>query len=241
MTNTLTANTVREVAQQVPGAAPIFEKYGIDYCCNGHRPLAEVCAEKGLTVEAVFREIESRRELDQARAARPDMSQDSLRAVIARICETHHVYVRHEIPRIEYLLSKVPDKHGPNHPELYRVRDLFTALASELTVHLMKEEQILFPFITRLEEAAEAGQPAPTAMFGTIENPIQMMLADHDSATVTVSELRSITCGYQPPEDACNGFRNLYKALEEFEADLRQHISVENNVLFVRASALAKR
>jgi regulator of cell morphogenesis and NO signaling len=239
MTITATTQTVREVAQQVPGAAPVFEKYGIDYCCKGHRPLAEVCVEMGLTVEGLFREIQERHTLDLARAARLDQSQDSLTAVIRRICDTHHVYVRNELPRIEYLLSKVPEKHGPNHPELYKVQDVFTLLASELRVHLMKEEQILFPYITRLEEASLEGKPAPTAMFGTVETPINMMLAEHGSAERFVAEMRSLTNDYTPPEDACDGFRNLYKALEDFEADLHQHIAIENDLLFKRSLALA--
>lgn len=233
------ATAVREVAQQVPGAARIFEKNGIDYCCNGHRPLAEVCAEKGLTVEGIFAEIAGSHELDKARARRLDHSRDSLTAVIERICSTHHVYVRNETKRIEHLLSKVPEKHGPNHPELYRVSELFAALAAELGVHLMKEEQILFPYIVRLEEARAEGQPAPPAMFGAVEHPIQMMRNEHESAETITAELRSLTGGFQPPEDACNGFRNLYKALEEFASDLRQHISLENDVLFPRAIQLA--
>ena len=116
----------------------------------------------------------------------------------------------------------------------------FSALAEELSV-LMKEEQVLFPYVVRLEESLLAGEPAPPAMFGTVVNPVRMMMQEHDSAGDALRKLRMITKDYSVPEDACISYRTLYEALKGFEADLHQHIHLENNILFPRAVAMEAR
>jgi regulator of cell morphogenesis and NO signaling len=131
--------------------------------------------------------------------------------------------------------------HGKNHPELQEVLKQFSALAEELRVHLMKEEQILFPYVLRMEESTLAGEPAPPAMFGTVANPIRMMMQEHDGAGDFLRSLRSLTNGYKLPDDACISYRTLFDALKDFEADLHHHIHLENNVLFPRATAMEAR
>jgi len=136
----------------------------------------------------------------------------------------------------------VVEVHGKNHPELLQVQQVFSALAEERRVHLMKEEQMLFPYISLMEESALAGEPAPPAMFGTVANPVRMMMQEHDGAGEALRSLRSVTSDYKVPEDACITYRTLYGALEGYEADLHQHIHLENNILFPRAIAMeAKR
>ena len=150
--------------------------------------------------------------------------------------------MREESPRIEALAAKVVGVHGKNHPELLRVQAIFSALAEELRVHLMKEEQILFPYVLLMEESTLAGEPAPPAMFGTVVNPVRMMMQEHDGAGEALRSLRSVTNEYTLPADACISYRTLYQALQGYEADLHQHIHLGNNILFPRAVAMeAKR
>ena len=125
--------------------------------------------------------------------------------------------------------------HGANHPELLRVRDIFTGLSQELTTHLMKEEMVLFPYIIRMEEAVIEKAPILPPPFGTVQNPVSMMEHEHDSAGNALHTLKEISRGYTAPPDACVSYQTLYKALAEFEADLHQHIHLENNILFPRA------
>jgi regulator of cell morphogenesis and NO signaling len=102
----------------------------------------------------------------------------------------------------------------------------------------MKEEQILFPYVLRMEESVIASEIAPPAMFGTVLNPIRMMMQEHDDAGNALRSLRSVTGNYSVPEDTCVSYQTLYRALEDFEKDLHQHIHLENNLLFPRASAM---
>ena len=231
--------SVRQLVNEYPAIIPVFQRFGIDFCCGGEKSLAEACTNAHVTPQIILDAFEAAKQLTTARFTEQDWNQQSLADLTTHLVNTHHVYVRNESARIEKLLSKVPDKHGAKHPELFQVRDVFTALAAELAVHMMKEEQILFPFINRLEEAAIAKEPAlPSTCFGTVENPIRMMELEHESAGDALRDLRAITNGYTAPEDACDGFRSLYSALADFEVDLHMHIHKENNILHPRALAV---
>ena len=231
--------SVRQLVTEYPAIIPVFQRFGIDFCCGGEKSLAEACQNAHVTPKIVLDAFEAAKQLTTERSTEQDWSQQSLSDLTSHIIRTHHLYVRNESARIEKLLTKVPDKHGAKHPELFQVRDIFTALAAELAVHLMKEEQILFPFIVRLEEAAIAHETAvPSTCFGTVENPIRMMEHEHESAGDCLRDLRAVTNGYTAPEDACDGFRSLYAALADFESDLHIHIHKENNILHPRALSL---
>ena len=231
------ANTVRQLATDVPNATRIFEQLGIDYCCGGGKSLSEACAQARLSVDDVLRSLEQG-------SAKPSASENadfqlySLRQLVNHIVETHHGYVKQEIPRIQKLLAKVVAVHGKGHPELADVQAVFAGLGEELTSHMMKEEMILFPYISRMEEAVEEKGHKPLAPFGTVSNPVQMMEMEHESAGNALKELRSLTSDYVPPQEACFSYRTLFSALETFEKDLHQHIHLENNILFPKAEKL---
>jgi regulator of cell morphogenesis and NO signaling len=235
---TITEKTVAQIALENPNAAREFEKLGIDYCCGGKRGLEAACASANVSVDEVLKRLEA---ASPSSADVPNFEAMSLADLIAHITSTHHVFIRNECPRVQELANKVATKHGETHPELVQVRDIFAAQADELSVHLMKEEQILFPYIVQMEEAKVAGEAAPPAMFGTVANPIRMMEREHDGAGDALRVLRSVTQNYFLPEDACTSYQLLYQGLQAFEADLHQHIHLENNLLHPRALALEQR
>jgi regulator of cell morphogenesis and NO signaling len=233
--------TVGEIAVEMPSATREFEKLGIDYCCGGSRTLRQACTEANISVDAALARLEESLAATQSEVSQ-DWQKQLLADLIGHIATTHHTFVREESPRILALAAKVVGVHGKNHPELLQVQQVFSVLAEELRVHLMKEEQMLFPYISLMEESALAGEPAPPAMFGTVANPVRMMMQEHDGAGEALRSLRSVTSDYKVPEDACITYRTLYGALEGYEADLHQHIHLENNILFPRAIAMeAKR
>ena len=236
-----TTKTVGEIAAEMPSATREFEKLGIDYCCGGSRTLGEACAEAKISVDEALARLEKSLASTEPGDDK-DWQNQLLADLVDHIKTTHHVFVREESPRIAALAAKVVGVHGKNHPELLQVQDVFSVLAAELGVHLMKEEQVLFPYILRMEESALAGEPMPPATFGTVVNPVRMMMQEHDGAGYALRSLHTITNDYRVPEDACISYRTLYQALQGFEADLHQHIHLENNILFPRAVALeAKR
>jgi regulator of cell morphogenesis and NO signaling len=233
--------TVREVALSTPAATRVFEKFGIDYCCGGNKPLAQACGEAQIPIQKVVDSIEFAARSAKVRQDTPlaeDWSTAPLSDLIAHINNTHHKYTREEIARLGPLFDKVCNVHGASHPELLDIRHDFQALAQELTVHMMKEERVLFPFIERLEEAVVAREPVIPAPFGSVNNPVAMMIHEHDTAGNLLRDMRARSDGYQPQAGACTSYKTLYSALAEFERDLHQHIHLENNILFPRAIEL---
>lgn len=233
------AKTVREFATETPNAARIFEKLGIDYCCGGSKPLEAACLQAKVPVEDVLRSLEDAGTPSVTTAGEAaDFQSACLTDLIEHILAVHHGYVKQEVPRLQRLLAKVVAVHCPGHPELAAVQRTFAALSSELLSHMMKEEMMLFPYIQKVEEAASYGTRAPQAPFGSISNPVHMMELEHESAGQALEEIRVLSGAYTPPESACFSYRTLYSALREFEADLHQHVHLENNILFPRAIAL---
>jgi len=225
--------TVREVAAQVPESTRLFETLKIDYCCGGNRPLTEACASAGVEVDSVMEQLSVLGKSDPVDSA-VDFQKLSLTELITHILETHHVFTKSEIARIRALVTKVIGAHGANHPELLTVGELFQRLCSDLEPHMFKEERVLFPYIVRMEQA----ETVLAAPFGTVKNPIRMMMMEHDTAGDLLRKLRAATSDYRVPPDACISYQTLYQALEGFEKDLHQHIHLENNVLFPKAVEL---
>lgn len=226
------AKTVREIAIEMPGATRVFEKMGIDYCCGGARLIADACQSAGVTVDEVARSLEQAEAANQDPANSKDWQAESLAALITYIYDKHHAFTREELDRIEPLLAKVCLVYGDRRPELLQIQALFAELKRELLLHMMKEENILFPYIRQMEEAVTAGLSAPRPMFGTVCNPVRMMMVEHDGAGDVLRRIRQLSKDFSPPADACVSYQTLYSALEGLEQDLHQHIHLENNILF---------
>jgi regulator of cell morphogenesis and NO signaling len=215
MTTLKTEATVGQIAAETPASVRVFESYGIDYCCQGRTGFEEACRVKGLDPAAVMAEIEGA--VSEA-ADGKDWQTAPLAELIDHILETHHVYLKVNLPRIEEMVAKVAKAHGALAPPIAAV---FGPMKAELDQHLMKEEMILFPMI-RTQGRGAIG-------------PIRVMLAEHDSAGEALAELRKLTGGFVAPKEACNTWKALYFELAELERDLHRHIHLENNVLFPRA------
>ena len=227
--------TVGELAAENPAATRVFEKLGIDYCCGGSDTLEQACRAARLPLEQVTDSTEMALETGRAVAPDRDWKNEPLADLIAHIRNTHHRYTRAAIARLGSLFDKVCAVHGKNHPELARMRATFGGLAQELATHLMKEEMVLFPYIVRMEEAVLERSTVLPAPFGSVRNPVAMMLREHDGAGQALREMRAASNGYIAPSDACASYRTLYQALAEFETDLHQHIHLEDNILFPHA------
>jgi regulator of cell morphogenesis and NO signaling len=224
---------VGELVASGCGRARVFEQHGIDYCCAGKTPLAKACAECGVDLSTMLQELNGA-EARFANEPQTDWTRASLADLIDHIVTTHHSYMRRALRRLETLAAKVGIEHWQQHPELLRLYDMIDRLCEELTVHMSKEEMILFPMIERLE----AGEPVAGMFAGGLEGPIEVIEHEHARCAAMLSELRRITKNYAPPADACASYRALFTGLAALEADLHQHVHKENNILFPRASAL---
>jgi regulator of cell morphogenesis and NO signaling len=226
------AKTVREIAMEIPGATRVFEKMGIDYCCGGARPIMEACQTAGVTVAEVTSSLEQFERSNYASAESKDWQAESLATLITHIVNKHHRFTREELDGIELLLAKVCSVYGERAPELSQIQALFGELRRELLPHMKKEETILFPYIIQMEVARSAGLSVPAPMFGTVRNPVRMMMTEHDAAGDVLRNIRQLSNDFNLPADSCVSYQTLYSRLEELEQDLHQHIHLENNILF---------
>jgi regulator of cell morphogenesis and NO signaling len=231
--------TVAEIAREYTAAVPVFEAFGIDYCCGGNRPLEVACARQNVSLNVVLSNLSS------ALVTRP--TEDERHWMVAPLAEVaehivgeHHSYARRELPRVAALAAKVETRHGYAFPETHEIRELIEAMSSEMFTHMLKEEEVLFPRLKAVEEAAEAGKKPQPALFGAPINPIRHMMNDHDDTGLVLKSLRRLTHRHRPPADACMSFQALYHGLEALEKDLHQHIHLENNILFPRALTFEK-
>lgn len=234
-----TTQSVREIVQQHPAAVPVFEAHGIDYCCGGSKSLEDACNKKKVLLNQVLSD------LADALVARPakDDGQwmtSSLTDLTAHIVRQHHALAKRELPRLASLVAKVHTRHGHMYPELNQVHELVETMSSEMSTHMLKEEQVLFPRITTVEQAAVNGSALEPAFFGALINPIRHMMSDHDDTGDLFRSLRELTHNYKLPDDACMSYQSLYQGLIDFEKDTHRHIHLENNILFPRALELEK-
>jgi len=230
--------TLRSIALAQPATIRVFERFHLDYCCGGHRPLAQACAEKGLAVETVLAALAGATNAPEA--AERDFSQATPTELIRHIVQTHHAYVRSELPRLLPLAAKVASKHGPNHSEYIQVERQLRQLGDELLVHLQKEEIILFPYIEALDKHRNGEGNAPHACFPTVQSPVQAMMHEHEAAGALLEEMRAVSNGFTAPAGACPTLVGLLHGIDAFERDLHRHIHLENNLLFPLAVDMEK-
>ncbi len=235
--NLIENKTVAEVVAENIKTAHVFKKHGIDFCCGGGITIEKACKRNHADYSILKKELE---DIDAIVSKAYDYNSWDLSFLIDHIQNVHHTYVEENIPLLVQYANKVAKVHGHHYAEVVKIDKLFAEVANELTMHMKKEELILFPYIKQMVKAEKEGTPPTKSHFGTVKNPIQLMEDEHENAGNIFKEIARLSNNYTPPENACNTFRALYAKLEEFEQDLHQHIHLENNILFPKAIQLEK-
>lgn len=236
---TISKETQKQIGQFVAEdyrTASVFSKYGIDFCCNGHRTIEDVCTKKNIDSNKLLTDLDTVLSANTNQAI--DYKSWPLDLLAEYIEKKHHRYVEEKTPALREFLDKLCRVHGERHPELFKINELFTASTNELAAHMKKEELILFPFIKKMVKAQIAKESILVPQFGTVENPISMMMQEHDNEGERFRQIAELTNNYNPPTDACNTYKVTFAMLDEFEKDLHLHIHLENNILFPEAIKL---
>ncbi len=230
--------TIGQLASEYPETAPVLERLRIDYCCGGRQTIAKACESVGVTVGDLDAAIRERAKMVPSEQ---NWTGEPVGALVQHILDVYHVRTRDDLMAMYQTSGRVAGVHRENHPEVVTLHSLLHSLVNDLTPHMMKEEQVLFPYISRMEAvASKGGEPGPSC-FGTIENPIRAMMYEHEQAGALLAKIREVTSNFTPPADACASFRTLYGMLEEFEQLTHMHIHLENNILFPKVIEMEKR
>ena len=232
--------SIREIVARQPSAARVLCRFDIDLCLQADLSLEGACRELQLSVDQVLEKLADA-EAQECGGAAPDFATLSLGRLVQHIVRVHHHCVRQELPRLAEMASRVATKRGDRAPELARVAELIEALRGEMYSHIQKEEQVLFPFISQMDQESIVAYPPAHACFRSVAHPIFIMEQEHESAARIVDELIRVTGHFETPSWACATHIALLSGLREFEADFRQHVHVENDVLFPRALELEEK
>jgi regulator of cell morphogenesis and NO signaling len=220
----LRERTLGEIAVDHPAATRVFLRHKLDFCCGGKRSLELACAQAGLDVDAIERELE--RESSRADDASSWQARSS--AEIADHIEAqYHATLRRDVPALIQAARKVEKVHAEKAAVPAGLGDELSAFWDEMQHHMRKEEEILFPLLRRGGHGA------------MVEMPVRVMEREHDEHATRLARIRELTHSMQPPSYACATWRALYAGLTALEKELMLHIHLENNILFVRALAAA--
>jgi len=209
---------VADIVAARPETARVFQRHQIDFCCHGETPLDSAVAARGGSLADVIAELdESSRALAEKDG---DVRGMSVAALIARIVDRHHGYLRTALPFIAPLTAKVARAHAQHDPRVVEVEASFGRLREMLEPHLDEEERSLFPLLMY-----RGRDP------GTVERELATMRRDHLAVGGVLAHLRELTDGFAVPGWACATFRLLMGELEKLELDVLRHVHLENHVL----------
>lgn len=230
--------TVGQMVAQDYRTAQVFKNHKIDFCCKGNRTLEEVAEKNRLDLAQLKRELEAVQQQDQGENT--NFESWPLDLLADYVEKKHHRYVEERIPILRPYLEKLCKVHGDRHPELFDILEHFNTTAGELSMHMKREELVLFPWIRKMVAYLAKGEVPESPHFGTVQNPIKQMMSEHDNEGERFRKIAALSDDYTPPADACNTYRVTFSLLQEFEDDLHRHIHLENNILFPKAEQMEK-
>jgi len=227
---------IRKIAETMPASIPIFEHYGVRFCCGQEGTLAEACREAGAPLDLVLKGV--RNVLHRVDGDEERWETAPLPALVRFIMENHHTQERQQIETLQRLFDRVVAKHGDKHSELRTLQNLFERMTLRLKDHMKKEEAEFFPAFQQ-EVAPGAGEFSRHDNARRFLPLIAVLELEHADVLVEWAEMSSLSKGFSPPEDACTGYRALYRALAELEQYQLHHIHKEDHILFKRIKSLA--
>ena len=220
-------SSIGEIVANDFRAASVFREAGIDFCCGGKKNLDQACNEKNVNPAVIIDKLD---ELNLI----PDNSNLNFKEwkpgfLCDYIVNTHHKHVMKMLPELVGYTKKIASVHGENHKELIEVADLFSQISLELTQHMKKEEEVLFPAIKKITSNGSSENKM------IVKSVIERLSGEHESAGGAMDKINEITNNYSVPADGCNTYQVTFKLLQQFEDDLHNHVHLENNILFPNA------
>ena len=218
--------------------ASVFEKHNIDFYIHGTRSIATAAKESNINSKQLVGELE----MIEQKSIKSEENYNNwpLDQLADHIQSTHHRFTEAKITELKPLLVELVEKHSVTNPEVIELQKVFETSAGDMASHMKKEELVLFPFIRKMIKTKKAHAQITVPHFGTVQNPVNMMLHEHDEQSKLLRKMIELTNNYTLPKDACDTFKTAYASLKAFDKDMHQHIHLENNILFPKAVALEK-
>lgn len=231
---------VRDIVNHDYRTADVFRRHDIDFCCGGKWTLDAACKSRGLDTEVVLKDLKkiTNQTPSSAFLEFDEWDVDFLADYILNI---HHRYLSRALPEIKSYVENFLEGHRKQFPELGELENIFVKFLKEIPPHMKQEEEILFPYIRQIYHAWKHRESYARLLVRTLRKPVEeVMQKEHESTGSLLRRMREITNNYTPPENACLTHKVTFAKLKELDADLVQHIHLENNILFPKAIAMEK-
>lgn len=228
--------TIANLVEQNTVRAYVLFYFGIRFYEYSGETLAEACAEKGLKVETVIRELETPGEKFQE-AELPLISYP-LDLIIEYLKHAHFLFVKHRLPFISKLVENFKAHHDAYVSVEKDLKVLFPLFIEDFIHHIYEEEDTLFTYISFLEKAAHSSVNVSELYQIMERNSMSRFFSEHDAHEDEMEGIRRITSDYQLDADAPLHVRVIYSELRQFEKNLQTHARIENEILFPKAMAL---
>ena len=215
---------VAEIVTDIPLSDDIFRKYGIDFCCGGNISINEAVKNKKVDAETLIDEINELPNHDQGNINVKYLDAPSL---IQYIQSRYHETIREEFKNLSPYVTKIAKVHGPNHPFLIQLQDLYRQYRDGMLKHMAQEDEHDFPALIKLSRGEQVDHSSDI---------IQSLVDDHTQTGQVLEDMRELTNQYQPPSEACQTWRLVYHRLENLERETHEHVHLENHVLFNKFS-----
>lgn len=232
--------TVSEMVRKDYRIAPVFEKWGIGYCCGGNTSFAEVCKAQKLDANLIREDIEkATHTINISNHLRFD--EWSVDFLVDYITHVHHAYLRQEVPVLFLAVKSFIDSHKKKYPYLVKVLEVFEELKDEVLEHTQKEEESIFPYFKQISNTYARRESYGALFVRTLSKPFDHIEnVEHRRISALLAALRKATNNYQFSDDVCPNHQVIYLKLKEFDSDIQQHKHLESNILFPKVRVMEK-
>jgi len=205
----------------------------------GDKTIAQMCEEKEVNVDFFLVIINTFHDLQYF----PTRQLQSFPAntLLEYLKQTHLYYLNTVLPEIEFQIEKMEMNCTINKETLMLLHNFFKEYRSELTGHIEREEEIVYPYVLKLEKAVASGEISET-LAGQMSNyAITNYKEEHENVEEKLYDLKNLIIKYLPETKNDNYCHFVLRELFGLERDLNNHSRIENLILVPKVEEMERK
>ena len=199
---------ISDVINSNPERILIFDRFGIEFLTDPNISILQASLDKKIDLNTLIVELEK---FEDGIGLLHDWQNWSLDFLITYLLNNHH-----------YKLKSALSSESIN----VKIKNI----TYELSIHLTKEEKMVFPYIRKIENIYNENLEFEYPNFGSIKKPIQVLKKEH---RVLCDELKRIII-----EDSDSGTDNLIHTIKN---NFHIHVYLVENILFPRSITIEEK